>query len=252
MNLSQCPSQRCSCEIVTARYSKLSKRWNILPSIVYVKILAFRLISINIIAHLQALMSTSQVVMHAVLHSMSTWMKLWSSNNWYMCTQFCCQHIDVFLFYYLVYVICLEEDDVSSENVFGNTRFYVDPIGMWTIKYLCLDIEVVQASITLWHSTPLFWLRKPPPRIWLSCWWYEHPLSQSITITNQKDFDYSFLYYLVQVIDRPTHWCDHIIDCVIVRPDDNMHAKSTVPDSLESDNYCAKCYFNVSVSMIST
>ena len=78
--------------------------------------------------------------------------------------------------------------------------------------------EVVQASITLQHNTlhysmsvPLstkptkqsYWLyaywtaarptrlRKQPPRICLSCWWYEYPLWQSITITNQTDFEYS-------------------------------------------------------------
>ena len=33
-------------------------------------------------------------------------------------------------------------------------------------------------------------LRKQPPRICLSCWWYEYPHWQSITITNQAHFDY--------------------------------------------------------------
>ena len=40
------------------------------------------------------------------------------------------------------------------------------------------------------------------------------------------------LYSLVQVINKPTHRCGHIIDWVIVRPDDDMHRKSTVTDSL--------------------
>ena len=40
-----------------------------------------------------------------------------------------------------------------------------------------------------------------------------------------------------------------IIDWVIVRPDDDIHKKSSVADSLESDRYCTKSYFNVSVSM---
>ena len=56
------------------------------------------------------------------------------------------------------------------------------------------------------------------------------------------------LYYLVQVFNKPTHRCGHIIDWVIVRPDDDIHKKSTVTDSLESDHYCTKSYFNVSVS----
>ena len=60
------------------------------------------------------------------------------------------------------------------------------------------------------------------------------------------------LYNLVQVINKPTHRCGHIIVWVIVRPDDDIHKKSTVTDSLESDHYCTKSYFNVSVSMPST
>ena len=42
------------------------------------------------------------------------------------------------------------------------------------------------------------------------------------------------------------------IDWVIVRPDDDIHRKSTVTNSLESDHYCTKSYFNVSVSKPST
>ena len=60
------------------------------------------------------------------------------------------------------------------------------------------------------------------------------------------------LHSLLQVINKPTHRCGHIIDWVIVRPDDDIHGKSTVTDSLESDHYCTKSYFNVSVSMPST
>ena len=48
------------------------------------------------------------------------------------------------------------------------------------------------------------------------------------------------LYSLVQVINKPTHRCGHIIDWVIVRPVDDIHRKSTVTDSLESDHYCTK------------
>ena len=60
------------------------------------------------------------------------------------------------------------------------------------------------------------------------------------------------LYSLVQVINKPTHMCGHIIDWVIVRPDDDIHKKFTFTDSLESDHYCTKSYFNVSVSKPST
>ena len=60
------------------------------------------------------------------------------------------------------------------------------------------------------------------------------------------------LQNLVQVINKPTHRCGHIIDWVIVRPDDDIHKKSNVTDSLESDHYCTKSYFNVSVSKPST
>ena len=57
---------------------------------------------------------------------------------------------------------------------------------------------------------------------------------------------------LVQVINEPTHRCGHIIDWVIVHPDDDIHKKSTVTDSLESDHYCTKSYFNVSATKPST
>ena len=57
---------------------------------------------------------------------------------------------------------------------------------------------------------------------------------------------------LVQVINKPTHRCGHVIDWVVVRSDDDIHAKSTVTDSLESDHYCTKSYFNVAVSKPST
>ena len=60
------------------------------------------------------------------------------------------------------------------------------------------------------------------------------------------------LYDLVKVIKKPTHKCSHIIDWVVVRPDDDIHKKSTVIDSVEPDHYCIKSYFNVSVSKPST
>ena len=43
-------------------------------------------------------------------------------------------------------------------------------------------------------------------------------------------------YNHVQVIIKPTHRCGHIIDWVVVRPDDDI--QSTVTDSLDSDHYC--------------
>ena len=60
------------------------------------------------------------------------------------------------------------------------------------------------------------------------------------------------LHSLVQVINEPTHRCGHIIDWVIVRPDDDNNKKSIVTDSLESEHYCTNSYFNVSVSKPST
>ena len=77
---------------------------------------------------------------------------------------------------------------------------------------------------------------------------FDNPL-QSLT---KQTLTTLSLYNLVQVINKPTHRCGHIIDCVIVRPDDDIHKKSTVTDSLESDHYCTKSYFNVSVSKPST
>ena len=42
-----------------------------------------------------------------------------------------------------------------------------------------------------WTAAKPSRLRKQPPRTCLSWWWYEYPLWQSITITNQTDFEYS-------------------------------------------------------------
>ena len=77
---------------------------------------------------------------------------------------------------------------------------------------------------------------------------FDNPL-QSLT---KQTLSTLGLYSLVQVINKPTHRCGHIIDWVIVRPDDDIHKKSTVTDSLESDHYYTKSYFNVSVSKPST
>ena len=77
---------------------------------------------------------------------------------------------------------------------------------------------------------------------------FDNPL-QSLT---KQTLTTLSLYNLVQVINKPTHRCGHIIDWVIVRPDDDIHKKSAATESLESDHYCSKCYFNVSVSKPST
>ena len=77
---------------------------------------------------------------------------------------------------------------------------------------------------------------------------FDNPL-QSLT---KQTLSTLSLYGLVQVINKPTHRCAHIIDWVIVRPDDDIHRKSTVTDSLESDHYCTKSYSNISVSKPST
>ena len=77
---------------------------------------------------------------------------------------------------------------------------------------------------------------------------FDNPL-QSLT---KQTLTTLSLYNLVQVINKPTHMCGHIIDWVIVRPDDDIHKKSTVTDSIEPDHYCTKFYFNVSVSKPST
>ena len=76
------------------------------------------------------------------------------------------------------------------------------------------------------------------------CIHFDNPL-QSLT---KQTLTTLSLYNLVQVINKPTHRCGHIIDWVIVRPDNDIHKKSTVTDSLESDHYCTKSYFNITVS----
>ena len=73
---------------------------------------------------------------------------------------------------------------------------------------------------------------------------FDNPL-QSLT---KQTLSTLSLYSLVQVINKPTHRCGHIIDWVIVRPDDYISRKSTVTDSLESDHYCTKSCFYISVT----
>ena len=141
------------------------------------------------------------------------------------------------------------------------------------------SFEVVQASNTFQHNTlHFFCLYRPPPD-------RQNNLTDSMFTEQLPDIlDYvdnlpGFIclvgdmnihfdnplqsptkqtlttlshYIRVQVINKPTHRCDHIIDWVIVRPDDDIHEKSTDADSLDSDHYCTKSYFNVSISKPST
>ena len=137
------------------------------------------------------------------------------------------------------------------------------------------SFEVVQASITLQHNTLHFFclFRHPPnQRKNLTDSIFTEQLPDLLGYINNLpgfvclvgDMNIHFdnplqsltkqtlttlsLYNLVQVINKPTHKCGHIIDWVIVRPDDDIHKKSNVADSLESDHYCTKSYFIVSVS----
>ena len=137
------------------------------------------------------------------------------------------------------------------------------------------SFEVVLASITLQHNTlHFFCLYRPPPnrRNNLTDSMFTEQLPDFLDYVNllpgfvclvgdmNMHFDYPLqsltkqtlitlsLYDIVQVINEPTHKCGHIIDWVIVRPDDDIHRKSTVTDSLGSDHYCTKSYFNISVS----
>ena len=141
------------------------------------------------------------------------------------------------------------------------------------------SFEVVQASITLQHNTlHFFCLYRPPPnrRNNLTDSMFTEQLPDLLDYRNSLpgfeclvgDMNIHFdnplqsltkqtlstlsLYNLVQVINKPTHRCGHIIDWVIVRPDDDIHKKYTVTESLASDHYCTKSYFNISVSKPST
>ena len=138
------------------------------------------------------------------------------------------------------------------------------------------SFEVVHASITIQPNTPHFFcLFRPPPnrRSNFSDSMFSEQLSDLLDYINdlpgfaclvgymnihfvnplqslpQLTLTTLNLYNLVQVNSRPTHMCGHIIDWIVVRPDDDIHFKSTVTDSQELDHCCTKSYFNVSVSM---
>ena len=123
------------------------------------------------------------------------------------------------------------------------------------------SFEVVQASITLQHNTLHFFCSYRPPakrRKYLTDTMFTEQLPYLLDYINNLpgrvcivgDMNIHFdnplqsltkqtlstlsLYSLVQVINKPTHRCDHIIDWVIVRPDEDIPRKSTVTDSLEN------------------
>ena len=70
---------------------------------------------------------------------------------------------------------------------------------------------------------------------------FDNPL-QSLT---KHTLTTLILHNFVHVINKPTHMFGNIIDLVVVRPDDDIHKTSIDTDSLESDHYCIKSYFNV-------
>ena len=117
----------------------------------------------------------------------------------------------------------------------------------------------MQASITIQHNTlNFFCLYRPPPnrRNNLTKSMFTEQLPDLLDYVNNLpgfvclvgDMNIHFdnplqsltkqtlsthsLYSLVQVINEPNHRCCHIIDWVIVRPDDDIHRKYTVTDSL--------------------
>ena len=133
----------------------------------------------------------------------------------------------------------------------------------------------MQVSITLQHKTLIFFcLYRPPPnrRNNLTDSMFTKQLPDLLYYVSNKpgffclvgDMNIQFddtlqlptrqtmtilsLHSLVLAINKPTHRCGHIIDWVIVRPDDDIHRNSIVTYSLESDHYCIKSYFNLSVS----
>ena len=149
--------------------------------------------------------------------------------------------------------------------------------GKTSFDFTHTSFEVVQASITLQHNTlHFFYLYRPPPnrRNKLTDSMFTEQLPDLLDYVNSLpghvclvgDMNIHFdnplqsltkqtlstlsLYGLVQVINKPTHRCGHIIDWVTVRPDDHfdhdqthdIYKKSTVTDSLESDHYCTKSY----------
>ncbi|WP_419592607.1 hypothetical protein, partial [Thiolapillus sp.] len=56
------------------------------------------------------------------------------------------------------------------------------------------------------------------------------------------------MYNLQQTVVQSTHRQGHVLDWVIVRPDEGIHQSTQVSDGLESDHRCVLVQFDVSVS----
>ena len=69
----------------------------------------------------------------------------------------------------------------------------------------------------------------------------DHPLTS-------KTLDLLYMYNFKQVVSQSTHRRGHILDCIIIRPSDQIHLSSEVTDSLESDHLCVMSCFDVSVA----
>ena len=161
---------------------------------------------------------------------------------------------------------------VYKSTLGSNNTFKVN------FDFIHTSFEVVQASITLQHNTLHFLcMHRPPPNRQnkLTDYMFTEQLPDLLDYVNSLpgfvcivgDMNIHFdnplqsltkqtlttlsLYNLVQVINKPSHRCGHIIDWAIVRPDDDIHIKSTVTDSFESNHYCTEFYFNVSVFKLS-
>ena len=69
----------------------------------------------------------------------------------------------------------------------------------------------------------------------------DHPLTS-------KTLDLLYMYNFKQVVTQSTHRRGHILDCIIIRPSDQIHLSSEVTDNLESDHLCVMSCFDVSVA----
>ena len=125
------------------------------------------------------------------------------------------------------------------------------------IDFSHTSFEVVQASITSQHNTlHFFCLYRPPKnrRNNITDSMFTEQLPDLLDYVNSLpgfvclvgDMNIHFdnplqsltkqtlstlsVYILAQVINKPTHMFGHIIDWVIVRPDDDIHIKSNVTD----------------------
>ena len=73
---------------------------------------------------------------------------------------------------------------------------------------------------------------------------YDHPHDPLTANTP----DILNMYNLQQTVDQSTHRQGHVLDWVIVRPDEGIHQSLQVSDGLESDHRCVLVQFDVSVS----